>query len=114
MRTFFITAIAALALAGSASAQMTTKPADKPAAKATKMTPAKPAAKPAMAAPAPTTAPAMAAETPKAKKTKTASTGSVGRKPMTPESKACSAQADTKGLHGKDREKFRRECLKGK
>jgi hypothetical protein len=33
---------------------------------------------------------------------------------MTPESKACSAQADTQGLHGKDREKFRRACLKGK
>jgi phosphate-selective porin len=26
----------------------------------------------------------------------------------------CSSQADTKGLHGKDREKFRRACMKGK
>ena len=28
-------------------------------------------------------------------------------------SKTCSAQADTKNLHGKDREKFRRACMKG-
>jgi len=27
-------------------------------------------------------------------------------------SKACSAQADTKGLHGKERKKFRAECKK--
>ncbi len=45
---------------------------------------------------------------------KPATTASVGRKPATPESKACSAQADAKGLHGKDRQTFRRACLKGK
>jgi hypothetical protein len=43
-----------------------------------------------------------------------ATTTTVGRKPATPESKACSAQADAKGLHGKDRQTFRRACLKGK
>lgn len=29
-------------------------------------------------------------------------------------SKKCSADADTKGLHGKEREKFRNACKKGK
>jgi len=29
----------------------------------------------------------------------------------TPVSLACSAQADTQGLHGSDRQKFRRHCL---
>ncbi len=28
-------------------------------------------------------------------------------------SKNCSASADSKNLHGKDREKFRRACMKG-
>ena len=28
-------------------------------------------------------------------------------------SKTCSAQADAKNLHGKDRSKFRRACMKG-
>lgn len=28
-------------------------------------------------------------------------------------SKTCSASADSKGLHGKDRQKFRRQCMKG-
>ena len=89
MRTFIVTAIVSLALAGAAVAQ-TTAPAT------TKTT------KP-MAAPAATMA---------SKPAKTAST--VGRKPMTEASKACSAQADAKSLHGKDREKFRRSCMKGK
>lgn len=38
-------------------------------------------------------------------------------KPKTPESIECSKQADAKGLHGKDRVKFRAQCkkeLKGK
>ena len=30
-----------------------------------------------------------------------------------PISKACSAQADAKNLHGKPRDKFRRACMKG-
>jgi hypothetical protein len=29
------------------------------------------------------------------------------------QSKACSAEATSKGLHGKEREKFRTQCLKG-
>lgn len=33
-------------------------------------------------------------------------------KPHSPESIACSKQADEKGLHGKDRKKFRSECMK--
>jgi invasion protein IalB len=33
-------------------------------------------------------------------------------KPHSPESLACSKQADDKGLHGKDRKKFRSECMK--
>ena len=33
-------------------------------------------------------------------------------KPHSPESIACSKQADDKGLHGKDRKKFRSECIK--
>jgi hypothetical protein len=32
---------------------------------------------------------------------------------LSPASKACSDQADAKGLHGKDRETFRNQCLKG-
>ena len=38
-------------------------------------------------------------------------------KPKTPESIECSKQADAKGLHGKERVKFRAQCkkeLKGK
>ena len=33
-------------------------------------------------------------------------------KPRSPESVACSKQADEKGLHGKERKKFRSDCLK--
>ena len=33
-------------------------------------------------------------------------------KPRSPESVACSKQADEKGLHGKDRKKFRADCMK--
>jgi len=34
-------------------------------------------------------------------------------KPHSAESLACSKQADEKGLHGKERKKFRSECKKG-
>lgn len=71
------TAVAALLLAGPASAQ-STAPAAAPAAKT---------------APAPTAAP-------KAKTERTAA------------SLECSKQADAKGLHGKERHKFRAECKK--
>jgi invasion protein IalB len=33
-------------------------------------------------------------------------------KPHSPESIACSKQADEKGLHGKERKKFRSDCMK--
>jgi hypothetical protein len=33
---------------------------------------------------------------------------------MTPEGQACSAEADAKNLHGKERKKFRAACMKGK
>ena len=64
---------------------------------ASAQTPAAPAAAPAAkAAPADT----------KATATKTA-------KPRTEISLECSKQADAKGLHGKERHKFRAECKKG-
>jgi hypothetical protein len=34
------------------------------------------------------------------------------KKEMTPESMECSKEADAKGLHGKERKKFRSECKK--
>jgi len=34
-------------------------------------------------------------------------------KPRTAESLECSKEADAKGLHGKERKKFRSECKKG-
>jgi hypothetical protein len=33
-------------------------------------------------------------------------------KPRSPESMECSKQADEKGLHGKERHKFRSQCMK--
>ncbi len=56
-----------------------------------------PAPAPAPAAPA-AAAPAPAAKAPKAKPEQTAA------------SKECSTEADAKGLHGKERKKFRSEC----
>lgn len=79
-----VTAAASLMLAGSALAQ-TPAPA----------TPATPSAKPAPAS-APTKA-----DTPKAAKPE-----------RTAVSLECSKQADAKGLHGKERRKFRSECKK--
>jgi invasion protein IalB len=52
---------------------------------------------------APAAAPAATAPAKKAEK---------AEKPHSPESIACSKQADDKGLHGKDRKKFRSECMK--
>jgi hypothetical protein len=80
-----MTAAASLMLAGSAFAQ-TTAPAT-PAAPSAKTAPAK-------------TAPAKA-ETPKAAKPE-----------RTAASLECSKQADAKGLHGKERKKFRSDCKK--
>lgn len=55
---------------------------------------------PAPAEPAAKTAPAKPAKTAKAKSERTAA------------SLECSTQADAKGLHGKERKKFRSECKK--
>jgi hypothetical protein len=76
------TAVASLLLMGSAFAQ-TAAPAAAPAA---------PAAK--------TEAPKAEAKAPKAEK------------PHTAASLECSKEADAKGLHGKERKKFRSECRK--
>ena len=91
MRHLIIAATLGLSLAGGALAAPTDT--TKPAATA----PAKPmaAAKPATAAKAPAKAGVKAAD-------------------RTPISKACSAQADAKKLHGKDRQAFRATCMKGK
>jgi hypothetical protein len=44
--------------------------------------------------------------------TKTPPAKAATTKPRTPESIECSKQADAKGLHGKEREKFRAQCKK--
>jgi hypothetical protein len=41
-----------------------------------------------------------------------ATTAKKAEKPRTPESLACSKEADDKGLHGKDRKKFMSQCKK--
>ncbi len=35
-------------------------------------------------------------------------------KERSPQSIECSKEADAKGLHGADRKKFRKDCMKGK
>ncbi len=99
MRTIMLASIAALLMASAVDAQTaatTTTPAAKSTTKTTKaMKPA--ASTTAMSSSASSSTPAKAS----------------GRKPQTAESKACSAQADAKNLHGKDRQKFRRGCMKG-
>ena len=67
----------------------------------TPSTPVAPKA-PAASTPAPT-APAGTAMAPKKAGQKQATT---------PEGQACSAEADAKNLHGKDRTKFRNKCIK--
>ncbi|MGB6919655.1 MAG: PsiF family protein [Methylovirgula sp.] len=41
------------------------------------------------------------------------SAGSTMAKQRSPQSIACSKQADAKGLHGTERKKFRKSCMKG-
>ena len=72
-----------------------------------------PAAKPAAAAPAAKPAAAVGKPLPK-RKVGDNSASKPGAKPRTAISLDCSKQADTKGLHGKPREKFRDDCKKGK
>ncbi len=55
---------------------------------------------------APAAAPAKPAAAAPAKAEKAAA------KPRSAESLECSKQADAKGLHGKDRKKFRSDCMK--
>ena len=82
---YALSAFAALAIfAGTAFAQTT------PAKPVAPVVPAKPAV----------TAPVVATPAPASADDKQA------------KSKACSAQADAKGLHGKERKKFREECKK--
>jgi hypothetical protein len=69
--------------------------------------PVAPKAPVAATAPAPT-AGAPAAATTAAKK------GPALKKSTTPEGQACSADADAKNLHGKERKKFRAACMKEK
>ncbi len=94
--TFMKLTAAALSLALGASVAMAQ----------TATTPAAPVApKPPVAATAPApTAPAAAATA--AKKG--------AKQAMTEEGKACSAEADAKNIHGKERKKFRAACMKGK
>ncbi|WP_448952857.1 PsiF family protein [Labrys neptuniae] len=56
------------------------------------------------------TAPAPAAPT--APAATTAPAKAKTKAPQSPTSQACSAQADAKGLHGKERQKFRSACKK--
>lgn len=86
--TFASAAVAAFVLVGAASAQ----------------TPA-----PATTAPAAKTAPAAPAAT----DSKMAPTDKKAAKPRTAASLECSKQADAKGLHGKERKKFRSDCKQG-
>ena len=44
----------------------------------------------------------------------TATTNPAQKKAMTPEAQACSTEADAKNLHGKERVKFRKACIKAK
>ena len=118
MRLLILSSVLSLAMAGSALAA---PDASTPAA--TKAAPAKPglmAKKPAARAakvkkPAAMEAAAPAAGAMTAKPA--AATGvHRGGTPVANRSAisvSCSKQADTKGLHGKDREKFRRGCMKG-
>jgi len=66
------------------------------------------------AAPAATTVPAATTTTTAPAAMTKPATGTMGKmKPMQSDvSKACSAQADAKGLHGKERSKFRSTCKK--
>lgn len=59
-------------------------------------------------APAATPAPDAAAKAPSAKKGPPVANQ---KKPTTPEGIECTAQADAKNLHGKERQAFRRKCV---
>ena len=60
-----------------------------------------------------TTAPAPAPATPAPAAT-AAPAAKKAEKPRSPESRECSTEADSKGLKGKERKKFRKACIKEK
>ena len=94
MRTFMLAAAATVLMTGSALAQapMAQTPMAK-APMATTTTTSKMAGRP---------------------KVTTTHTGPAPKGARTEASLACSASADSKGVHGKDREKFMRACKTGK
>ena len=94
MRMFMLATTAAALMAGPALAQ--TPMAKTPMAKAPMATT--------------TTTTKMAGQP----KTTVTHTGPAPKGARTEASLACSASADSKGVHGKDREKFMRACKKGK
>jgi len=55
---------------------------------------------------------ALAQSTPAPAAAPAAAPAKKAEKPHSPESIACSKQADEKGLHGKERKKFRSDCMK--
>jgi Ni/Co efflux regulator RcnB len=59
-----------------------------------------------------TAAPAAKTAAPAAKTDATTTTDKKAPKEHSAESLECSKQADAKGLHGKERKKFRSECIK--
>ena len=59
-----------------------------------------------------TTAPAPATPAPKAATTTAPKKAFVPKKASTPAGIKCSADADAKGLHGKERRKFRSACIR--
>jgi hypothetical protein len=131
MRLLITTAVAAFVLAGAANAATQSPESKQCSADATakglhgadrekfmadcKKAAGGTAAPAAAAAPAVKPAATTATTTTKTVATTTAAAAPAasGAKAKSPESQACSAQADAKGLHGSDREKFRADCLKG-
>ena len=110
MRLLILSSVLSLAMAGSALAA---PDASTPAMAAANAPPAKPglmAKKPAATAAA---APAAGATTAKPAAATGIHRGGTPVANRSAISVSCSKQADTKGLHGKDREKFRRGCMKG-
>lgn len=97
MRILILASVGALALAGAASAQT----AGNSTSSGAHMTPSRPVA-------------AMTTTT----SGRSATTKAMGRPAATSGrsaiSKGCSAQADAKALHGKDRQKFRNACMRSK
>jgi psiF repeat len=98
-----VLAAAVAIVVGSAAALAQTPPAA-PAAPVAPKAPMAAAPAPSVAAPSATTAAKPAVK----------ASGANLKKPQTPEAAACSADADAKNLHGKERKKFRAACMKGK